>query len=439
MGASSLSRLTTREVFDRCMTMASALLPGSAQVALALTDLAAHGQSGRGLAARMATAMLLPAHRHFCVDEDPDKASHVMHRLQELGMGGIIDYAAEAATNEAMAWKNTRGVMRTAAARIPNRSAIVCKMSALAPPKLLEQHSAYLWANRHVELGGDPMLLAGSSVPPNAAPLRDVLGSIVSEAEMMDSISRVERRLHRICEAAVANNLQVMLDAEEWAIQPAIDRLAFRAMEKFNVGKPVVHQTIQSYLADSSARLDRFSAAGLKRGVKPGIKVVRGAYMELEDARSRSQGTPSPVCTSIEHTADQYRACVDHVINRLVPGGGSLLVCTHNKDAARSIIADHGLVPTTGTNDDWPPRVRFAQLKGMADSLSLELAEAGFTVDKYVPYGEISTTLKYLARRSLENSSASSAAYNEFIELSQELIRRAVTRPGPSRAVPEAY
>ena len=76
--------------------------------------------------------------------------------------------------------------------------------------------------------------------------------------------------------------------------------------------------------------------------------------------------------------------------------------------------------------------------KGAADSLSLELAERGFAVDKYVPYGEISTTLKFLARRALENSSASSAARREFAELAAELVRRIAARPRPG-AVPQAH
>ena len=90
-----LSRLTTREVADRCRVVASALLPGAARAALLLTDAAAGAQGGA--AARAATAMLMPAHRHFCVDEDPEEAARVMNRLRELGIGGIIDYAAEAA------------------------------------------------------------------------------------------------------------------------------------------------------------------------------------------------------------------------------------------------------------------------------------------------------------------------------------------------------
>ena len=428
---SALSRLTTREIADKFYTTASALVPGSARIALYLTEIAA----GRGVAARAATALLTPAHRHFCVDEDPEKASRVMLRLDELGLGGILDYAAEAAPTEAVAAKNTAGVVRSATVSIPNRTAIVCKISALAPAGLLEQHSAHLWAQRSIwhDTHGES-LLSAQSVPPNAGHLSDLLAC--NEAEMLQSVGRVEARLHEVCAAAEASGLQVMVDAEEWAVQPSIDHIVQHAMAKFNTRSPIVHTTVQAYLADARARTDLLLENAQRLGYKPAVKIVRGAYMDLEARRSRDFDLPSPVCSSIEHTAAMYDDCVSVLIERAVDQmQGSVLIATHNASAVRSIIEDHGLEgrpeshATRGCGPFPAPRIRFAQLKGMSDALSLELAEQGFGTDKYVPYGSIDTTLKYLARRALENSDAASgASHAEMRELVQELTRRLLPR-----------
>lgn len=49
------------------------------------------------------------------------------------------------------------------------------------------------------------------------------------------------------------------------------------------------------------------------------------------------------------------------------------------------------------------PRLQFAQLKGMADGLSLTLALSRYNVSKYLPYGKVEEVMPYLLRRAQEN------------------------------------
>lgn len=76
------------------------------------------------------------------------------------------------------------------------------------------------------------------------------------------------------------------------------------------------------------------------------------------------------------------------MINSLIAG------CSGRKAAAKA--QELGL-----SRED--PRVQFAQLKGMADVLSLSLAQAGFRVSKYLPFGPVPEVIPYLVRRAEEN------------------------------------
>jgi proline dehydrogenase len=47
--------------------------------------------------------------------------------------------------------------------------------------------------------------------------------------------------------------------------------------------------------------------------------------------------------------------------------------------------------------------VQFAQLKGMADVLSLSLVHAGFRVSKMLPFGSVPEFIPFIVRRAEEN------------------------------------
>ena len=73
-------------------------------------------------------------------------------------------------------------------------------------------------------------------------------------------------------------------------------------------------------------------------------------------------------------------------------------------------------------------RVFFAQLLGMSDHISFNLADAGYEVAKYVPYGPIKEVLPYLIRRAEENTSVAGQTGRELSLIKKEISRRSALK-----------
>jgi proline dehydrogenase len=69
-------------------------------------------------------------------------------------------------------------------------------------------------------------------------------------------------------------------------------------------------------------------------------------------------------------------------------------------------------------------RVWFAQLYGMSDNISFNLAKANYNVAKYVPYGPVKSVMPYLLRRASENTSVAGQSSRELSLIRKELNRR---------------
>jgi proline dehydrogenase len=69
-------------------------------------------------------------------------------------------------------------------------------------------------------------------------------------------------------------------------------------------------------------------------------------------------------------------------------------------------------------------RIYFSQLLGMSDNLSYNLADAGYNVAKYVPYGPVKSVLPYLFRRAQENTAIAGQMGRELGLILKEKARR---------------
>lgn len=225
-------------------------------------------------------------------------------------------------------------------------------------------------------------------------------------------------RFEALCKLAFENNTKLFVDAEETWIQDAIDEITYQNMAIYNRDKTIVYNTIQLYRTDRIPEMKSRIEEARVGGYKLGFKLVRGAYMEKEAARALENGYTNPIQKSKQDTDEDYDAaiklCYD---NRDIV---SICAGTHNEKSSLYLaqLLQEGDI---AKNDD---RFWFAQLYGMSDHISYNLAAAGYNVAKYLPYGPIKEVLPYLSRRAQENSSVKGQAGRELSLITSELKRR---------------
>lgn len=342
----------------------------------------------------IALALRLPLHwalrwnvfEHFCGGETIEACKVTTLALDEYGVGTILDFSVEGKESDADFERSFREILETADEAAGNQHIPFCvfKVSGIARHALLERVSA---------------------------------GAELSEGETSE-FAVVRERVDAICRRAADGGTYVLIDAEESWIQDAIDALALEMIRAYNTQGVVVFNTYQLYRHDRLDVLRRDLDAARDGGFHLGAKLVRGAYMEKERDRAQEKGYPSPIQPDKASTDRDFDAAlalcaarVDHM---------AVCVGTHNEaSSARmtALMAEHGI-------DKSDPRVYFAQLLGMSDHISFNLAAAGYNVAKYVPYGPLREVVPYLIRRAEENTSVAGQTGRELQLIEDERARR---------------
>jgi proline dehydrogenase len=232
------------------------------------------------------------------------------------------------------------------------------------------------------------------------------------------AFARVKGRFEAICEHAAKKRVRIMIDAEESWVQKPVDALAMDLMARLNKEKAIVFNTVQLYRHDRLEFMKSCHETAKAQGFHLGFKLVRGAYLEKENDKAAEDGRPSPINPTKEATDREYnealKFCAAH-LDRI-----ALCAGTHNEDSVRLLVElmeRNQIAP----NDE---RIHFAQLLGMSDHISFNLAAAGYLVAKYVPYGTVAELLPYLTRRAQENSSVLGQSSRELDLLNREWARR---------------
>ncbi|NNE67357.1 MAG: proline dehydrogenase [Pyrinomonadaceae bacterium] len=253
------------------------------------------------------------------------------------------------------------------------------------------------------------------------APL-GTLEKISSDAPLKESNKvkweNAKRRVFEICSYAHEISQEVFIDAEESWIQNAIDILATDMMEQFNREKPLIFNTVQLYRTDRLQFLKDSHLKAKEDGYIYAVKLVRGAYMEKERERAEEYSYPSPIQPDKEATDRDFDEAVIYCLDNL--DSLAFVAGTHNEESTQRLAQ---LMEERGI-EHGHPRVFFSQLYGMSDNLSYVLADKGYNVSKYVPYGPVADAIPYLIRRARENTSVKGQMSRELDLIAKELKRR---------------
>lgn len=324
---------------------------------------------------------------HFCGGISIDNCDDEIQTLKQYGVGTILDYSVEGADTEAGFDHAVEETIRTIEKAKKDPTGIpfsVFKVTGLASAALLEKVQ-------------------------NKTPLL---------AEEQAAFERVRNRIDTICRKAFESNVRLLIDAEETWIQEPIDAMTYEMMAKYNTQRAIVFNTYQMYRTASLKNLRDAHHNATMHNYFIGAKLVRGAYMEKERERAQRMGYESPIHPTKEGTDkafnDALAFCIDNKQRVTV-------MCGSHNDYSNYFLTvlmeKHGM-----KNDD--ERVWFAQLYGMSDNITFNLAKAGYKVAKYVPYGPVRSVMPYLFRRAEENTSVAGQSSRELTLIQKELERR---------------
>lgn len=323
----------------------------------------------------------------FCGGESIEDCQKSIERLAKYGIGTILDYSVEGEKSEKSfeaTMHETIETIRLASQQHDKIPFSVFKVTGVAPFAVLEKVQAKEPLNEEESIAWE----------------------------------NAQKRVEAICTEAHKQKVRLFIDAEESWIQNTIDELAYAMMRKFNLEQPIIYNTYQMYCHATLGELKKAHTQATQENYYLGAKVVRGAYMEKERARAEAKGYQDPIQPNKEASDRDFDEAIRFCAENIARIG--LCAGTHNEQSSYLLV---NLMEKYHINPQ-NPHVYFAQLFGMSDHISYNLAKAGYNVAKYVPYGPVKAVIPYLFRRAAENTSVAGQTSREFTLVKNEWKRR---------------
>ena len=322
----------------------------------------------------------------FCGGETIDECDYTVNTLWKNRVGTILDYSVEGHEDEASFEVNVKEIKSTIlkAKGKPQYPFCVFKPTGIASVTLLEKVDA----------------------------------GIKLDNDELNEFYNTKKRFETLCQVSADSDMRLFVDAELSWMQKTVDTLVNEMMAKHNQQKALIFNTVQLYKKDQVELMKKWIAEAREKKYFVGFKLVRGAYMEKETERALKMGYPNPINETKEDSDRDYneaiKLCFDNCDIVSVCAG------THNEESSLYLAK----LMNEGEIENNDSRFWFAQLFGMSDTISFNLAAKGYNVVKYLPYGPIKSVMPYLGRRAKENSSMAGQMGRELALLVQELKRR---------------
>lgn len=325
-------------------------------------------------------------YQHFVGGTSLEECQPVVQKLSKFDVNSILDYSVEGHHDEVSMQLTLEETLKSIvnASDNVNIPFAVFKPTAFASGELLE----------------------------NAVPGKPL------DNNLQKAFDEFRIRVEQLCSEAYQLNVPLMIDAEDSWYQHLVDETVEEMMEKFNREKAIVFNTLQMYRHDRLQYLNDSISRARKGNYHLGVKFVRGAYMEKERSRAEEMAYPSPIQPDKPATDKAFNEALLISLNNLDIVD---IFCGSHNEESNLLLANEMDKRGISRND---PRVWFAQLYGMSDHISFNLASAGYNVAKYVPYGPVKSVMPYLFRRAEENTSIAGQTGRELRLIQTELLRR---------------
>jgi RHH-type proline utilization regulon transcriptional repressor/proline dehydrogenase/delta 1-pyrroline-5-carboxylate dehydrogenase len=229
-----------------------------------------------------------------------------------------------------------------------------------------------------------------------------------SRAQRGRVIDELLPRLKQLLALAKHYDIGLNIDAEEAdRLELSLDLIEALAFDPDLAGFDGIGFVAQAYQKRCPFVIDYLSDLARRSGRKFMVRLVKGAYWDVEIKRAQVDGMPGyPVYTRKVYTDLSYLVCAEKLLantNLLYPQ-----FATHN---AHTLSAIYTRAQERGANDG---DYEFQCLHGMGEALYDQVVGPGSVagLDRpcriYAPVGSHQTLLPYLVRRLLENGANSS-------------------------------
>src|SRR5690606_23013730 len=191
----------------------------------------------------------------FCGGETEEECLKVVNKMYAKGVSSVLDYSVEGKEEEKEFDKAVQVTLKT----------IEYAKSNAGIPIVVFKPTGFGRFELYEKLGE---------------------GKPFTEAEQKEW-DRVVQRYDLVCKTAFENDIIILIDAEHSWMQDAADDLVEEMMSRYNKEKAIVFGTLQMYRWDRLDYLKKLHQRAKQQGFHIGMKVVRGAYMEVEANRAQ--------------------------------------------------------------------------------------------------------------------------------------------------------